>query len=101
MYLTGEALGGKDLKFGPFVLVGDGKVAVPPTTVASSFCSQQYVNTSPAVPVPTPVSLNAVLTGIVYVAAGLTPGLGLVTAKLVLTGQDLVPILVCIWAILL
>ena len=40
-YLTGEALGGRDLKFGPSVLVGDGRVDVPPTTVASLFCSQQ------------------------------------------------------------
>ena len=97
MYLTGEELGTRDLKFGPSVLVGDGKVLVPPTMVASLFCSQQYVNTSPAVPVPVPVSLNAVLIGIEYAApCTATPGLGLVTTKLVLTGQVLPPILVCI-----
>ena len=41
MYLVPEVVGGSDLKFGPFVLVGDGILAVAPTVVASLFCSQQ------------------------------------------------------------
>jgi hypothetical protein len=69
MNLTGDKLGRRDLKLGPFVFVGEGKVDVPPTVDASSFCSQQYVNTSPAVPVPEPVSLKAVL---IHVANGFT-----------------------------
>jgi hypothetical protein len=100
MNLTGDAFGTTDLKFGPSVFVGDGKVEVPPTTAASLFCSQLYVNTSPAVPTAEPVNLKAVLIGIMAPEA-VTVGLGFVTARLVLTGQVLVSIFDCICKILL
>ena len=102
MYLTGDKLGIRDLQFGPSVFVEDGILAAGLIIVASSFSSQQYVNTSPEVPVPVPVNLNAVLTGIVYAEpCTATPGFGLVTDIFVLTGHVLVAMFDCICATLL
>jgi len=64
-YLVGEVVGLNDNQLGPVVLVGDATLPVP-DVVELSFCSQQYVNTSPGLAsVAEPVSAKGVLFGIV------------------------------------
>ena len=63
--LVGLAVGLNDNQFGPPAFVGLATLAFP-ETVELSFCSQQYVNTSPALAsVAEPVSAKGVLFGIV------------------------------------
>ena len=63
--LVGKTEAGNDNQFGPVVLVGDATLPEP-DVVELSFCSQQYVSTSPVLAsVAEPVSANGVLMGIV------------------------------------
>jgi hypothetical protein len=66
-YLAGDVVGLNDIQFGPLALVALATLLAPVCDEeALSFCSQQYVNTSPAfASVAEPVKAKGVLMGIV------------------------------------
>ena len=66
-YLTGEVLGEKEIQLGPDALVALATLLAPVCEEdALSFCSQQYVSTSPALAsVAEPVNAKGVLIGMV------------------------------------
>lgn len=90
-YLVGDVVGENEIQLGPDALVALATLADPVCEEeALSFCSQQYVSTSPALAsVAEPVNANGVLIGIVKLPPALTTGVALVPDKLVVIGQVL------------
>jgi hypothetical protein len=66
-YLVGDVVGANEIQLGPDALVALATLLAPVCDEeALLFCSQQYVNTSPALAsVAEPVNANGVLIGIV------------------------------------
>ena len=90
-YLIGDVVGANEIQLGPDALVALATLLAPVCADdALSFCSQQYVSTSPALAsVAEPVNANGVLIGIVKLPPELTTGVALLPAILVVMGQVL------------